>query len=93
MAEPGEVVRLKSGGPDMVITYVFKDGEGSREKFAAMKGFSAGDMTCEWQHKIGEDKFKTMKESFKAAMLVYQNGTPVGEGGGGGGADDDDDDW
>jgi len=90
MPKAGEAVRLKSGGPDMIITYVFKDGEGSREKFAAMKGLGAGDVTCEWQHQIGEDKFKTLKESFKAAMLVYaESGKPLPAGGGG----DDDDDW
>lgn len=88
MPNAGEVVRLKSGGPDMIITYVFKDSEGSREKFAAMKGLGAGDVTCEWQHQIKEDTFRLMKESFKAAMLVYTDGTPLPAGGG----DDDDDD-
>lgn len=91
MPTAGEVVRLKSGGPNMIITYVFKDGEGSREKFAAMKGLGAGDVTCEWQHQINQDNFKTIKESFKAAMLVYENGAPLPAGGGD--DDDDDDDW
>lgn len=90
MPKVGEAVRLKSGGPKMIITYVFSDGEGSREKFAAMKGMGAGDVTCEWQQEIGEDQFKTKRESFKAAMLIYDNGIPLPSGGGG---DDDDDDW
>lgn len=73
----------------MIITYVFTDGEGSREKFAAMKGLGAGDVTCEWQQLIKPpDSFKLMKESFKSAMLVYLDGTPLPAGGG----DDDDDD-
>lgn len=81
---------LKSGGPQMIILYVFGESEGARDKTAAMKGFGPGDCLCEWQHQIGEDNFKTYKESFKAAMLKYPDGTPlpVGEGGG-----DDDDDW
>ena len=94
MPEAGEVVMLKSGGPHMIITYVFKDSEGSREKFAAMKGLAAGDVTCEWQHQINEDTFKTKKESFKSAMLVYADGTPLpASEGGGDDDDDDDDDW
>jgi len=90
MPEAGETVMLKSGGPPMIITYVFKDGEGTKEKAAAMKGFGPGDCVCEWQHQIGEDKFKTKRETFKAAMLKYPDGSPLPAGGGG---DDDDDDW
>lgn len=77
MPTAGEVVRLKSGGPDMIIIYVFKDEEGSREKLAMIKGFGPGDVTCEWQHQINEDNFKNKKESFKAATLVYTDGTPL----------------
>jgi uncharacterized protein YodC (DUF2158 family) len=92
MPEAGEVVTLKSGGPHMIITYVFRDTEGSREKFAAMKGMGAGDVTVEWQQQIGEDKFKTKKDSFKSAMLIYADGTPLPSSGGGDDDDDDDDD-
>lgn len=83
MPKKGEVVRLKSGGPDMIITYVYQDNEGAREKMALMKGFNAGDVFCEWQHVINEDNIKVKKESFKAATLVYTDGSlvPVGEAG------------
>lgn len=91
MAQIGDVVLLKSGGPEMIIVYVLT-GEGSREKAAALKGFEVGDVVCEWQHIIAEDKIKTMKETFKAATLKTIDGTPLGGGGGGGGDDDDDDD-
>lgn len=74
MAKAGEIVLLKSGGPNMVVLYVFGESEGTRDKTAAMKGFTEGDCLCEWQHQIGEDKFKTYKESFKASMLMYPDG-------------------
>ncbi|BDS09770.1 DUF2158 domain-containing protein [Aureispira anguillae] len=77
MPAVGDVVRLKSGGPDMIIIYVFQDGEGSRDKLGAIKGFGPGDVTCEWQQQINEDNFKNKKESFKAATLVYTDGTPL----------------
>ncbi|WMX13460.1 MULTISPECIES: DUF2158 domain-containing protein [unclassified Aureispira] len=77
MPEIGEVVRLKSGGPDMVITYVYQENEGSREKLALMKGFGPGDIACEWQQVINEENIRTKKESFKAATVVYLDGRPV----------------
>lgn len=77
MPEVGEVVRLKSGGPDMVIIYVYKESEGVKEKMAAMKGFGPGDVQCEWQQVINEDNIRIRKESFRSAMLVYQDGTLV----------------
>ena len=40
MAEVGDVVILKSGGPEMVITYVFT-GKSSRDKVAFLKGFKS----------------------------------------------------
>jgi uncharacterized protein YodC (DUF2158 family) len=92
MPKKGEVVMLKSGGPGMMISYVLLDGEGSREKAAALKGFNPGDVVCEWQHQINEDNIKNMRESFKAAMLMYTNGKPLPVGGGSDN-DDDDDDW
>ncbi len=70
MPKKGEVVMLKSGGPEMVISYVLNSGEGSREKAAAMKGFNPGDAVCEWQHQIAEDKIKNMRETFKSGMLT-----------------------
>jgi uncharacterized protein YodC (DUF2158 family) len=89
MPKAGESVLLKSGGPLMKIIYVFTDGEGMREKSAAMKGFGAGDCICEWMMQVGEDQFKVKKDSFKAATLMYPDGKhlPPGESGG------DDDDW
>ncbi len=92
MAKEGDIVILKSGGPNMVITYVFKDSEGAREKSAAIKGFKAGDVICEWKHYIDDSNFKTHKETFKAAMLINEDGSPLPSDGGGG-DDDDDDDW
>jgi uncharacterized protein YodC (DUF2158 family) len=81
MPKVGEVVRLKSGGPDMIITYVYKDNEGTREKMALLKGFNPGDVMCEWQQVINEDNVRIKKESFKAATLIYADGSlvPVGE--------------
>ncbi|MCH2046581.1 MAG: DUF2158 domain-containing protein [Saprospiraceae bacterium] len=76
----------------MVVTYVLRGEDGSREKAAALKGFQEGDVVCEWQHIIAEDKIKTMRETFKAATLKYPNGIAL-SGGSGGGDDDDDDDW
>jgi|VirMetMinimDraft_7_1064189.scaffolds.fasta_scaffold72946_2 uncharacterized protein YodC (DUF2158 family) len=75
----GEVIRLKSGGPDMVITYVYQENEGSREKHATMKGFGPGDVACEWQQVINEDNIRTKKESFKAATVVYLDGSLVSD--------------
>lgn len=77
MPKIGEVVRLKSGGPDMIVVYVYQDNEGMREKMAAMKGFNPGDVQCEWQQVINEDNIRTRKESFKTAMLVYTDGRSV----------------
>ena len=91
MPKEGEIVLLKSGGPPMIIYYVYKDDEGSKEKMGAMKGFGPGDCICEWQHHIDEDNVKVMRESFKASMLIYDDGSPLPVGGGG--DDDDDDDW
>ncbi|CAA6804883.1 MAG: Unknown protein [uncultured Aureispira sp.] len=79
MPEIGEVVRLKSGGPDMVITYVYQETEGSREKMALMKGFGPGDLACEWQQVINENNVRTKKESFKAASVVYLDGRLVAD--------------
>lgn len=79
MPEIGEVVRLKSGGPDMIITYVYQETEGTREKMALMKGFNAGDVTCEWQQVINEDNIRTKKDSFKAASIVYLDGRLVSD--------------
>lgn len=77
MPEVGEVVRLKSGGPDMVITYIYQESEGSREKLAAMKGFGPGDLACEWQQVINEDNVRTKKESFKITTVVYADGRVI----------------
>jgi uncharacterized protein YodC (DUF2158 family) len=79
MPEIGEVIRLKSGGPDMVITYVYQETEGTREKMALMKGFNAGDVVCEWQQIINEDNIRTKKDSFKATTVVYLDGRPVSD--------------
>ena len=89
MPERGEIVMLKSGGPMMTITYVFKNADGAREKAANMKGFNIGDCVCEWEHIINEDSKRKMKSSFKSAMLMYSDGTPLPASEGG----DDDDDW
>ncbi len=78
MHKVGDVVVLKSGGPEMIINHIFGDTEGSKDKAAAMKGFAEGDCSCEWQEQIGEDKFRSKKESFKAVMLKDVNGRPLG---------------
>ena len=46
MADKGDIVILKSGGPNMVVSYVLKSGDGSREKAARMNRFTKGDIEC-----------------------------------------------
>jgi hypothetical protein len=94
MVEIGDIVVLKSGGPDMSVTYVLKGGEGAREKAAAMKGFGKGDVVVEYQETDVNGNTRRVVQSFKAATLVDVNGNPlVGGGGGKKKKDDDDDDW
>lgn len=88
MVKIGDVVLLKSGGPEMIVTYIFT-GRSSRDKVAFMKGFKKGDMTCEWQQDLPKGKKKTVRRSFKAITLMFPNGEPVAVAGE---EDDDDDD-
>lgn len=78
MVEAGDIVILKSGGPEMVVDYVFQ-GDGTREKAAALKGFQEGDMGCSWQQILPNGSTKVMRESFKAATLKFPDGSPVAE--------------
>ena len=91
MAEIGEKVILKSGGPDMIITYVIM-GSNTRDKAAMMKGFKKGDVICEWQQEQKNGKMKGVRQTFSAAMLKYPDGTAVAEASDDD-DDDDDDDW
>jgi len=99
MAEKGDVVILKSGGPNMVVTYAIKSGDGSREKAARMKGFKKGDIVCEYQQALPNGQMKTITNTFKAVCLKFPDGRFVAEQGAGGDGDgdddaeDDDDDW
>ncbi len=90
MAEKGEVVILKSGGPEMVVSYVLKAGDGSREKAARMKGFKKGDIVCEYQQQLPNGQTKLITNTFKAVCLKYKDGKAVAEAGA---SEDDDDDW
>ncbi len=76
MVDVDDIVRLKSGGPDMVVEYVFQD-DGSREKAAALRGFAEGDVVCTWQHTLPTGSSKVMRETFKAATLVDDTGNPI----------------
>ena len=96
MVSIGDIVVLKSGGPDMTVTYVLRGGEGAREKAAAMKGFGKGDVVVEYMQLDNEGNGRRMVQTFKAATLVTIDGNPLGGGGGGKKKkddDDDDDDW
>ena len=96
MPDKGDIVILKSGGPNMVVSYVLRGGEGSREKAARMKGFKKGDIVCEYQQLLPDGKYKTITNTFKAVCLKYPDGRFVAEQSAGGDDDDDvddDDDW
>jgi uncharacterized protein YodC (DUF2158 family) len=92
MADKGDIVILKSGGPNMVVSYVIKSGDGSREKAARMKGFKKGDIVCEYQQMMPNGQMKTITNTFKAVCLKFPDGRFVAEQSAGGGDDDDDDD-
>ena len=76
MVDADDIVRLKSGSPDLVVEYVFQD-DGTREKAASLRGFAEGDVVCVWQHQLPNGTIKTMRETFKAATLVDENGKPL----------------
>ena len=92
MAEKGDIVLLKSGSPNMVVSYVLKGGEGSREKAARMKGFKKGDIVCEYQQLMPDGKHKLITNTFKAVCLKYPDGKFVAEQSDSDDDDDDDDD-
>lgn len=91
MPEIGDVVRLKSGGPDLVITYILM-GNSTRDKAAELRGFKKGDVVCEWQMEMPDGKTQNKSQTFKAVMLLDLNGRPLAAGGGDDDDDDDDDD-
>jgi uncharacterized protein YodC (DUF2158 family) len=76
MVDVDDIVRLKSGGPDMVVEYVFQD-DGTREKAAFLRGFAEGDVVCTWQHILPTGSTKVMREAFKAATLVDEKGKEI----------------
>jgi uncharacterized protein YodC (DUF2158 family) len=57
--KPGDVVRLKSGGPEMTVTEVVGDNPETLEKFKA-DGFTEGDVVVEHFaiHKLLRNVFK-----------------------------------
>ena len=79
MPEIGEIVMLKSGGPEMIISYILNSGDGSREKAARMKGFKKGDIVCEYQQTLPNGQTKLITNTFKAVCLKYPNGKFVSE--------------
>jgi uncharacterized protein YodC (DUF2158 family) len=76
MVDAEDIVRLKSGGPDMVVEYVFQD-DGTREKAAVLRGFAEGDVVAIWQQELPNGSTKTMRETFKAVCLVDAKGKPI----------------
>ena len=74
MSEIGEIVMLKSGGPEMIVSYILNSGDGSREKAARMKGFKKGDIVCEYQQTLPNGQTKLITNTFKAVCLKYPNG-------------------
>jgi uncharacterized protein YodC (DUF2158 family) len=79
MPEIGEIVLLKSGGPEMIISYILNAGDGSREKAARMKGFKKGDIVCEYQQTLPTGQTKLITNTFKAVCLKYPNGQFLAE--------------
>lgn len=94
MAEIGDVVLLKSGGPEMIIKNILTGSGSSREKAALLKGFKKGDITCEFQTEDAKGNTKRKAQTFKAVCLKTPDGKFLAEvGAGGDDDDDDDDDW
>lgn len=93
MAKKGDIVLLKSGGPEMLVTYVLKGGEGSREKAARMKGFKQDDIVCEYQTELPNGQTRKITNTFKAVCLKFKDGSFVKDQSDDDGDDDDDDDW
>jgi uncharacterized protein YodC (DUF2158 family) len=79
MPEIGEIVMLKSGGPEMIVSYILNSGDGSREKAARMKGFKKGDIVCEYQQTLSNGQTKLVTNTFKAVCLKYPNGKFVAD--------------
>lgn len=76
MAEVGDLVMLKSGGPEMRVEYVLA-GDGTREKAAALRGYEEGDIICSWLRIMPNDSQKLEKETFKVSTLKYADGRPL----------------
>jgi uncharacterized protein YodC (DUF2158 family) len=56
--EPGTKVRMKSGGPDMMVV-----GEA-----AGIAGGGSGQVLCEWQHKV-RSEWKYERKAFAPTSL------------------------
>jgi uncharacterized protein YodC (DUF2158 family) len=76
MAEIGDMVKLKSGGPEMRIEYILQ-GDGTREKAAALRGYEEGDMVCSWERVMPDESIKIERETFKAATLKMADNSPI----------------
>lgn len=76
MVDIGDMVMLKSGGPEMRVDYVLQ-GDGTREKAAALRGYEEGDMVCTWERVMPDESIKIEKETFKAATLKRADGTAL----------------
>lgn len=76
MVDIGDMVMLKSGGPEMKVEYVL-GGDGTREKAAALRGYEEGDMVCSWSRRLPNENIKIEKETFKASTLKRADNTPL----------------
>jgi len=96
MVKIGDIVLLKSGGPEMKVSYIIQSGEGTRDKAARMKGFKKGDLVCEYMQEMATGHHKLITNTFKAVCLTFSNGKFLVEGNQvieDEEEEDDDDDW
>ncbi|MEM7104632.1 MAG: DUF2158 domain-containing protein [Bacteroidota bacterium] len=67
----GDIVMLKSGGPEMTILRVIGETENNRmDEAMRMRGYDDGDVLCDWE---SENSTTRPRKVFKAVMLMDPN--------------------